>query len=155
MGSAGERGIVAKGESSSVKIGFPVACECRGGNKALGRRGRRLWIEGGRIGHGELSLTHSLPLAEVASIEVTERGTTGTRASTFASPGLLPGRNFPKAGPRQFTDVRVHTRDGQTALWIVERRGGEWVRDKLAPALHDAGVPFHDELPPGERAKTL
>jgi hypothetical protein len=144
---------VAEDESSRVKIGFPVACEYRGGNTALGQRGRHLWIQDGRIGHGELTLSHSLPMAEVASIEVAERGTGGTQAGTLAAPGLLPGRNFPKAGPKQFTDVTVHTRDGQAALWIVEQRGEEWVRDKLAPALHEAGVPFYDELPPSERAK--
>jgi hypothetical protein len=144
---------VAEDESSSVKIGLPVACEYRGGHTELGKHGRHLWIEDGRIGHGELRLTHSLPMAEVTSIEVTERATSGTQAGTFAAQGLLPGRNFPRAAPKQFTDVTVHTRDGQAALWVVEQRGEEWVRGKLAPALHEAGVPFYDDLPPSERAK--
>jgi len=144
---------VAEDESNSVKIVFPVSCQYRGGHTELGRHGRHLWIKDGRIGHGEVRLTHSLPMAEVASIEVAERGTSGTSAGTFAAPGLLPGRKFPSASPKQFTDVMVHTRDGQAALWVVEGRGGEWVRATLAPALRQAGVPFHDDLPPGQRAK--
>jgi hypothetical protein len=64
---------VADGNSGRVTIGLPVRCLYRGGHDALGRRGRTLRIKAGRIGWGALRLSHSIPLAEAASVEVTER----------------------------------------------------------------------------------
>ena len=59
--------------TGKVTISFPVDCKYVGGHDALGRHGRHFRIEQGRIGHGELRLTHSIPLTEVASVEVAQR----------------------------------------------------------------------------------
>lgn len=131
---------MADGDSRRVTIGFPVRCLYRGGHDALGRRGRTLRINAGRIGWGALRLTHSLPLAEVAGVEVTERQFGGTQASTLVSFGTRGGGRRARP-PVQLTDVTVRTRDGQQALWVVHRRGAPWVCRRLAPALHSAGIP--------------
>ena len=41
-----------------------------------------------------------------------------------------------------FTDISIHTTDGQTALWIVEKRDAEWVRRKLTPVLSEERIPL-------------
>jgi hypothetical protein len=139
---------MAKSQVSSVKIG----CQYKGGNSALGRRGSHLWIKDGRIGHGELKLTHSVPMADVVSIEVTERDFGGSEASTLIVQGQIgTGKGRPATAPRQLVDITVRTKDDQEALWVVEGRSQEWVRDKLAPLLQAAGVPFYDDLPLSQR----
>jgi hypothetical protein len=34
------------------KISFPVKCDYKGGIVGLGRHGKYLWIQDGKIGHG-------------------------------------------------------------------------------------------------------
>jgi hypothetical protein len=131
---------VAEGDSRRVTIGFPVRCLYRGGHDALGRRGRTLRINAGRIGWGAVRLTHSIPLADVVTVEVTERQFGGTQASTLVSFGTRGGGR-PARPPKQLTDVTVTTRDGQHALWVVHRRGAPWVCGKLAAVLRSAGIP--------------
>jgi len=139
------------GRATSVTIGFPVTCEYRGGNSALGRHGRHFRIEGGALGHGELTLTHHIPLDTVASVELAERQFGGTDAQTLMAMGVPPLITKSASPPLQITDITVRTEDGQEALWVVERRGAEWVRAKLAPVLSAAGIPFYDDLPPSQR----
>ena len=69
-------------KSVNGKIGFPVTCEYRGGNPGLGRHGRHLWIEDGKIGHGELSLTHSIPLVRAGVRRHRGSDTDGIRRTT-------------------------------------------------------------------------
>ncbi len=129
----------AKHVAAGVTIAFPVTCTYRGGIKELGAHGRHLRIDDGRIGHGELSLSHGIPLTEVAAIEITERATEGTPARSMVAEGVHGGGRTPAAKAKQFTDIAVRTDDGQVGLWIVEQRGGAWVRSKLAPALEGSG----------------
>ncbi|MGP0108763.1 MAG: hypothetical protein ACLPR9_07855 [Acidimicrobiales bacterium] len=115
---------MTKSQVSSVKIG----CHYEGGNNALGRRGRHLWIEDGRIGHGEVKLTHSVPMTDVVSVEVTERDFGGSEASTLIVQGQIgTGKGRPATAPKQLTDITVRTKDDQEALWVVEGRSQEWV----------------------------
>ncbi len=139
-----------KEDSPSVKIGFPVACEYHGGNKELGSHGRHFWIEGGLVGHGELRLTHGIPLADVTSVEVTEREEGGEQVGTLLAVGVAGGGYF-SHDPKQVTDVVVRTKDGQAAAWVVEQRGADWVREKLTPVLRQVGIPYYEDLPPSGR----
>ena len=60
--------------TASVHIGFPVDCKYVGGNTVLGKHGHSFRIEGDRLGHGELHLSHSIPLTDVASVTIAQRG---------------------------------------------------------------------------------
>jgi hypothetical protein len=140
--------------SSSAVITFPVRCRYLGGHRALGGRGRHLWIRGGRLGHGIFRLTHSIPLSEVLSVEVSERQVAGTgRKLVYAAGVRTRGGGAFRHPPAQFTDLVVRTKDGLEAAWEVNRRGENWVRDKLRLPLHGAGVPFYDELLPDQRTR--
>jgi hypothetical protein len=134
-----------------VKFVFPVHCEYRGGNRALGRHGKHFWIEDGHIGHGGLRLTHSLPMTDVASVDVAEREVGGSQVGSLLATGATGGGFFTHDA-EQVTDITVRTKDGQSAIWVVDQRGADWVRERLTPVLQGYGVPFYDDLPPGERA---
>ena len=136
---------------SRAKITFPIRCKYRGGNTTLGKHGEHLWINDGRIGHGELRLTHSIPLTDVESVEVTERSFGGSDVQITVMPGLPLTRTVTGTGPKQVTEVTVRTSDGQQALWLIEHRGDEWTREQLRPALKQARIPFYDELLPKDR----
>ena len=130
-----------------VTISFPVDCKYIGGHQALGRHGHHFRIDDGRIGHGELKLTHSLPLTDVISVVIAQRGIDDRSVSPdplLAFGALHGGRGLTGApqGPKVTTDITVRTRDGQEARWTVEQRDGGWVHDKLAAALHQAGIPL-------------
>jgi hypothetical protein len=135
----------------TVRFAFPIHCDYEGGNPRLGRHGRHLWIAEGRIGHGELHLTHSIPLADVTSVEVAPRDGGGVGEQVLVAFGVSgPGRLA--HAPAVVTDVTVRTTDGREASWVVEDRDARWVRERLAPALADAGIPFYgDPVPPGSR----
>jgi len=148
--------LTADDRQSSVRIGFPVDCRYRGGNAALGPHGAHLWITDGRIGHGELKLTHGISLRDVTSVDVKQREVGGTDAQVLFSPGagyngFLAGGGRPATRSRILTDVTVRTRDGQSAVWEVDGRDAEWVRDRLGPALTEARIPYFDDLPPAQR----
>ena len=127
----------------TVTISFPVDCKYVGGHSALGKHGHHFRIEQGRIGYGELSLTHSIPLTDVATVVVAQRE---VEESMVGGPVLAAGLMAGGGGilstkrPRVTTDITVRTRDGQEAQWTVEQRDGDWVRDKLAAALRQAGI---------------
>lgn len=139
------------GPASRASVIFPIPCEYRGGNTTLGRHGRHLWITDGRIGHGELKLTHDIPLSDVRSVEVTERTVGGADIHIVAMPGLPLTRHVPGAAPRQVTEVTVRRADGQCALWLIRNRGAEWTKARLRPALREAGIPFYEDLLPADR----
>lgn len=50
------------------------------------------------------------------------------------------------------TDITVRTKDGQAALWVVEGRQADWVRERLTPVLKQAHIPYYDDVPPEDRA---
>jgi hypothetical protein len=131
---------MAKPAESTAEIGFPVKCAYKGGIVALGGHGNHLWIRDGKLGHGELSLTHGIPLSSVSSIDVVERATEGSTARPMLAEGVYSAHRTPAVKPKQYTEINVRTHDGQVGLWIVENRGGEWVRDRIAPALQTAGI---------------
>jgi hypothetical protein len=56
--------------------------------------------------------------------------------------------------PDQHADIgtTVRTTDGQDAVWEVAGRGGEWVRERLTPALRDVHLPYYDDPPPRQRS---
>jgi hypothetical protein len=139
------------GKEMRVKIAFPVKCNYKGGHPALGRPGRHLWIQDGEVGHGELRLTHSIPLGDVDSVEVTERSFGGTDEHITAMPGLPITRTVGGTAPRQVTEVTLRTTDGHQALWVIGNRGADWTRRQLQPALRQAGIPFFDDLLPRDR----
>ncbi len=146
------------GVVTDVKIIFPVECHYRGGNASLGKHGRHFWVKDGMIGHGELGPSHAIPVASVSSIEVVERQVGGSDERTLISAGLAPGILYGPgirraSPPRQETDITVHTKDGQAALWAVERRGAEWVRAKLSPFMVQQGIPYTQDLLPGHRSR--
>jgi hypothetical protein len=139
----------------SVTIGFPVKCTYRGGHAGLGAHGKHFRIEDGRLGYGEFSLSRSIALTDVASIEVTEQEFGGTEAQTLLSVGTVKlgsTRGSPRSNPTQVTLITVRTKDGQEPLWKVEHKGADWVRERLTPVLHHAGIRFFDELRPDERS---
>jgi hypothetical protein len=138
------------GGGATAVISFPTRCRYLGGHRTLGRRGRHLWIRDGRIGHGFFRLTHSIPLTEVTSVEVSERQIAGSarRMVYAAGVGARAGGSY-RRRPVQITDCIVRTTDAQEAAWEVSRRSEAWVRDKLRVALLESGVPFFDELTPG------
>jgi hypothetical protein len=143
-------------KSPRLKIGFPVKCHYRGGHKSLGKRGTHLWISKGEIGYGEGRLTHGFPLSEVLSVDVKEREFGGTDEQFFATAGTgfglaRRGGGRPASLPKTMTDITVRTDDGQEALWVVEGRRSDWVRQRLTPVLQQAGIPYYDDLPPEDR----
>jgi len=144
-------------ERSTVRIGFPVDCRYRGGNASLGTHGTHLWINGGRVGHGELKLTHGIPLRDVTSVDVKQRLFGGTDSQTLFAAGTafdgyhLGGGGRRASGPKLQTDITVRTRDGQVAVWEVDGKGADWVRERLGPALSEARIPYYDDLPPAQR----
>jgi hypothetical protein len=144
-----DRGGVDRG-----RIGFPVKCEYKGGLAALGRHGRNLWIRDGQIGHGELTLTHGLPLSEVHSVEVAERVFGDTSVEIHAMPGLPVTRTVRGTAPKLVTDIVIRTANGLDGIWTVEDHSSDWVRDRLRPALTEAGIPFYDDLLPHQRPTT-
>ena len=121
MSAGGDAGSGARdrGSDARASVTFPIRCEYRGGNTALGPHGKHLWIVDGRIGHGELKLTRSIPLSDVRSVEVIERSVGGADIQIVAMPGLPLTRQVPGAGPRQITEVTVRSADGQEALWLI------------------------------------
>jgi hypothetical protein len=139
------------GHGPRASVTFPVRCEYRGGNAALGTHGKHLWIADGMIGHGELRLTHAIPLAEVESIEVNEQSFGGSDVQITAMPGLPLTKQIGGTAPIQVTEVVVRTADGRQALWLIRDRGAAWTRQRLAPALAAAGIPFYDDLLPRHR----
>jgi len=146
------------GPSESVSIGFPVKCVYQGGHTTLGRHGRHFRIEDGKIGHGEFSLSHSIPLDAVASVEVSEQAFGDSDAKYLVGPDAVNlrggGLATPSAAsePKQVTLITVRTKDHQEPVWEVDHQGAEWVRERLTPALRQAGISYYDELPPSERA---
>jgi hypothetical protein len=143
--------VTKKSAVGRVKITFPVKCEYKGGNTALGKHGKHLWIQGGKIGHGQFKLTHEIPLSQVHSVEVTDRTFGGAGVQIRAMPGLPLDKHIGGAAPRHVTDVVVRTLDGREALWTIKKRNADWVRDQLRPALGEAGIPFYDDLLPDRR----
>jgi len=130
---------------STVKIGFPFKCHYRGGHKSLGQHGTHLWINQGRIGYGEVRLTHGFPLSDVSSVDVKEREFGGTDARIFVASGAGFGgvrRGAPASRPRVMTDITVRTKDGQEALWVVEGRRADWGQKRLRPGLQEARIPY-------------
>jgi len=123
---------------SSVGIGFPARCRYRGGNRSLGAHGRQLWIKDGRIGHGRLRLSHSIPIETVERIELSERAIEGVVPRPVLAQGLAgSGRRSAKGERKTFTDIFVHTADGETALWVVEQRDADRARRKLSTILDE------------------
>jgi hypothetical protein len=147
-----------KTKASSVKIGFPVKCHYRGGHTSLGKHGTHLWISQGRIGYGDRKLTHSLPLGDVSSVDVREREFGGSDAQLYFAAGagfggLGRSGGPPASRPKVMTDITVRTKDGQEALWVVEGRRADWIRERLTPVLKEARIPYYDDLPPAERTR--
>ena len=134
--------------NTSVHIGFQVDCKYVGGNTDLGKHGHGFRIEGDRLGHGEFHLSHSIPLSDVASVTIAQRGTAEPPGGgpLFAAGGGGPyglggvGIQHPKA--KITTDLTVKTVDGQEAHWIIEQRGGAWVQAKLADVLRRRRIPL-------------
>lgn len=107
----------------------------------LGKRGMNFRIEDGKVGYGEFALCHSIPLTDVATVEVVERAVGESRSyTTVLALGTVPDRGFAARAPKQETEITVRTKDGQEAHWVIQQRGGAWVRDKLAPVLGAAGI---------------
>jgi hypothetical protein len=130
-----------------IHIGIPINCKYVGGNADLGERGHGFWIEGGRFGHGEFHLSHSIPLTDVTAVTIAQRGTAEPASNgplLAAGGGVygLGGVGGRAAKPKITTDLIVRTSDGQEARWIVEQRGGDWVQAKLADLLRDLGIPL-------------
>jgi hypothetical protein len=147
--------VTDSGTEDGVTIGFPVKCFYRGGHVGLGGHGRHFRIEDGKIGYGEFSLSHSIPLDAVASIEVTEHEFGGAEAQTLIGLGTMNiggvgRRGTPGSEPRQITLITVRTKDGQEPVWEVEHKGADWVRDRLTPVLRNAGIRYYDDPPPHE-----
>lgn len=151
------------GHGDQVFIGLSVRCRYRGGHHLLGSHGVHLWIRDDRIGHGRWRLTHSIPLSDVSSVDVRERREGGSEEKILLAEGLAQslgpgafgaGRGSRATPPKVVTDLTVRTKDGQDALWVVEDRGAEWVRGRLTGVLRDHGIPYSDDLPPGERPTT-
>src|ERR1700692_4473577 len=82
----------ANTDDDTVHIGFPVKCRYRGGHRSLGSHGAHFWISGGRVGHGELRLTHWFPLSDVTSVDIKEREVGGSEATTLMASGLGTGK---------------------------------------------------------------
>lgn len=142
------------GAKDSLTIGFPVKCVYKGGHSTLGNHGKHFRIEDGKVGYGEFSVSHSIPLSDVASVEVTEHSFGGSEAQTLISVGTIKigsSRGSPASEPRLMTNIIVRTKDGQEATWEVERRGADWVRERLTPVLRQAGIRYLEDLPPRVR----
>jgi hypothetical protein len=90
-------------------------------------------------------LSHGIPLSDVASIEVIERQVGKTKVGATLAFGIAGG--LAGKSSKMMTDLIVRTKDGQQANWVVHQRGAAWVRGKLGPVLHEAGIPFHDDAP--------
>ncbi len=100
-------------------------------------------IKDDRIGYGRFRLTRSIPMKTVQRIEVSERSIEAVEPQVVIARGLpASGGKFAKGARKVFTDISVYTTDGQTALWVVEQRGAEWVQRKLAPILERSRIPL-------------
>lgn len=134
--------------NTSVHIGFPVDCKYVGGNTDLGKHGHSFRIEGDRLGHGELRLSHSIPLTDVASVTIAQRGTEEPPgggpllAVGGGGPYGLGGVGIQHAKAKITTDLMVRTVDGQEAHWIIEQRGGAWLQAKLSDVLRSHRIPL-------------
>lgn len=129
-----------RSKTRDAKISFPINCDYKGGIVALGKHGKHLWIKDGQLGVGEFRLTHGIPLKDVAGVEITERSLGGTQGQTLAGLGFGRPGATPASQPKQVTEITVRTKDGQEGLWLVDHRGGDWVRSRLAPTLKEAGI---------------
>jgi hypothetical protein len=144
----------APSDKLTVKIGFPVKCRYRGGHKSLGKHGTHLWINQGSIGYGEMRLTHGFPLSDVSSVDIKEREFGGSDEQIFLAAGVRfggAGGGPPGSRPKVMTDITVRTKDGQEALWVVEGRRADWVRERLTPILKLAQIPYYDDVLPKDR----
>lgn len=141
----------------SITIGFSVKCVYKGGHDSLGSHGKHFRIEDGNVGYGEFSLSHSIPLSAVTSVEIAEYGFGNSQAQTLIGLGTsvtgLGYRGSPASEPRQLTLITLRTKDGQEPVWEVEHRSAEWVRERLTPILRKAAIPYYEDLPPHDRGK--
>ena len=134
--------------SKNVHIGPVVTCKYVGGIAELGKHGHGFRIEGDRLGHGETHLAHSIPLTDVASVTIAQRGTDEPAGSgpLFAAgaggPYGLGGVGIQHAKTKITTDLTVKTVDGREAHWIIEQRGGAWVQAKVSEVLRSHGIPL-------------
>ena len=96
-------------------------------------------------------MSHGVPLSDVASVEVVERQVGKEKVGAMLAFGPVGGHAG--KGSKQVTDIVVHTKDGQQGNWVAQKRGGAWIRGKLGPVLHDAGIPFHDDLLAGAQVQ--
>jgi len=134
--------------SKYVHIGPLVTCKYIGGNSALGKHGHGFRIEGDRLGHGESHLSHSIPLTDVASVTISQRGTAEPAgdgpllAAGGGGPYGLGGVGIQHGKPKITTDLAVKTKDGQEARWVIEQRGGAWVQAKVADVLRMHRIPL-------------
>jgi hypothetical protein len=90
-------------------------------------------------------------LSSVTSVDVQEREFGGTEAQTLMAFGAQPVVTKHASKPKQVTDITVRTSDGHQALWVVEQRGADWVRERLTPVLRQARIPYYADLPPSQR----
>jgi hypothetical protein len=134
--------------SKSVHIGPLVTCKYVGGNADLGKHGHGFRIEGDRLGHGESHLSHSIPLTDVASVTISQRGTAEPPgsgpllAAGGGGPFGLGGVGIQHVKAKITTDLTVRTVDGQVAHWVIEQRGGAWVQAKVSEVLRRHGIPL-------------
>lgn len=90
----------------------------------------------------------------MASVEVAEQQFGGSGSQALLSLGTVKKggtRGTPASDPEQVTLITVRTKDGQDPVWEVERKGADWVRERLTPVLRNAGIRSYEDLPPEDR----
>jgi hypothetical protein len=84
-----------------------------------------------------------ISLVNVASVEITGGEVAKRKVGATVAFGVLGG--LAAKGTKNQTAVVVHTKDGETAYYTIDKQAPINVRAKLTPMLKSAGVPFSDE----------
>ena len=113
-----------------------------GGYSELGKeRQGNLWLTDTEIGIGTLKPKRAvLPWSHVASIEISGDEVAKRKVGAVIVFGVLGG--LAAKGAKNRTAITVHTKDNQTAYYLINKVSEIEARAKIMPLLHAVGVPI-------------
>jgi hypothetical protein len=112
-----------------------------------------LWLSETAIGLGDMNRTRiSIPLDEIASVEVADGSVSKSKVAATLAFGVLGATG--SRGTKTEVSVVAHLKSGATGYFLIpdSKEGRLSVRAKAGPILHRQGIPFTDQLPVPETA---
>ena len=91
---------VSTASEPEIVNGVTIKCKYVGGHSALGKHGHHFRIKDGQLGHGELSLTHSIPLSDVVSVVIAQRGVDNQEGPPITALLLVASTAVAEGSPR-------------------------------------------------------